>query len=308
MKKVPLCVDLDGTLVYNDTVQESIITLLKKNCLYLFLVLFWSLNGHAHVKRKIIERIKFDPSTLQYNQAMIDYIKAERAKGVKTVLVTASDQRIADSVANYLGIFDQAIGSDGIRSYAGRYKRAKLNKEFPETGYTYAGNSKVDLAVWPDSKEIVIVSSAKSLLKKVKKFNKNVISFPGVKFTYKDIPTYLHMKWWWLSSIVFLCFLYEPINGYLVKATIGAFLVFSLVTSALGIFNDVFSIERHRKKIKSKHTNLISSGKVSVLDAVLDAMWLLIIAAFCLPFYPEYFIKLVAVYLGVGLAFILIRN
>lgn len=38
----PLCVDLDGTLIYNDMVQESIILLLKK----IFFIFFIFLLGY----------------------------------------------------------------------------------------------------------------------------------------------------------------------------------------------------------------------------------------------------------------------
>jgi hypothetical protein len=47
-KIVPLCADLDGTLIQSDLLMESFLVLIKRNFLYLFLIPIWLL------------RLKFD--------------------------------------------------------------------------------------------------------------------------------------------------------------------------------------------------------------------------------------------------------
>ena len=44
---VPLCVDLDGTLIKTDLLWESLVRLLKSNPLYLLVVPVWLLRGRA---------------------------------------------------------------------------------------------------------------------------------------------------------------------------------------------------------------------------------------------------------------------
>src|SRR5215212_2947326 len=76
---VPLCVDLDGTLIKTDLVWESLIRLLKQNPLYCFAVLFWLVQGRACLKAKIAARVELDYSSLPYNEAVLDYVRAERS-------------------------------------------------------------------------------------------------------------------------------------------------------------------------------------------------------------------------------------
>ncbi len=50
---VPLCVDLDGTLVKTDILIESFFALLKCSIVFVALVPFWLLKGKASSKQQI---------------------------------------------------------------------------------------------------------------------------------------------------------------------------------------------------------------------------------------------------------------
>ena len=51
--KIPLCVDLDGTLIKTDLLWESLLALLKQRPLSIFQLPFWLLKGRAHFKHEI---------------------------------------------------------------------------------------------------------------------------------------------------------------------------------------------------------------------------------------------------------------
>ena len=53
---IPLCVDLDGTLIQTDLLWESLVRLLRRNPLYVIAVFWWWLRGRAHLKAEIAER------------------------------------------------------------------------------------------------------------------------------------------------------------------------------------------------------------------------------------------------------------
>ena len=61
---VPLCVDLDGTLIKTDLLWESLARLLRRNPLWLLPVLFWWTRGRAHLKRQLVRRVTIDPAAL----------------------------------------------------------------------------------------------------------------------------------------------------------------------------------------------------------------------------------------------------
>ena len=46
-KHIPLCVDLDGTLVATDTLWEAVVAILFRNPLMLFQIVAWALAGNA---------------------------------------------------------------------------------------------------------------------------------------------------------------------------------------------------------------------------------------------------------------------
>ena len=54
-RRLPLYVDLDGTLIYTDMLFESVLQLLKKNPLYLIACLFWVLGGRAKLKAEAVK-------------------------------------------------------------------------------------------------------------------------------------------------------------------------------------------------------------------------------------------------------------
>src|SRR5882672_749960 len=106
---VPLCVDLDGTLINTDLVWESLVRLLRHNPLYVLLVPVWLLAGRARLKDEIAKRADVDPTCLPYNQPLLQYLRSEHRIGRRLILATASDGRLARRVADHLGLFNEVL-------------------------------------------------------------------------------------------------------------------------------------------------------------------------------------------------------
>ncbi len=302
-----LCVDLDGTLIYNDLVQESIVFLLRKNIFYVFLFPGWLLKGFAYFKQAVAKRIDFDPSILPYNQAMIDYVLAQRHLGRKTVLVTASDQRIAEKIANYLNIFDEVIGSDGVKSYAGAEKLKKMQATYGMSGFDYAGNSPVDLAIWPGCyRDIVIVTNSRSLLEKAKKMNKKIVHFPSLKKKLGDFFKFMHVFRWRRNILIFVpLIIAKQYDWQAWWVLIPAFLIFSLCTSSMAILSDLFDLEVDRKHPKKKHRPL-PAGKISARAAVLFSLFLFLLSVGLGLFYTPAFSRVIIYYALMSLLYIIL--
>ena len=77
-----------------------------------------------------------------------DNLREQRQAGRKLVLCTASDERLANKVADYLDLFDDVMASDASVNLKGRKKADSLVQHFGERGFAYAGDSRSDLAVW----------------------------------------------------------------------------------------------------------------------------------------------------------------
>jgi phosphoserine phosphatase len=180
---VPLCVDLDGTLIKTDLLWESLARLLRRNPFQLLPVLFWWMRGRAFLKRQLARRVKIDPAALPYHEPFLAYLRKQKAAGRKLVLVTASDRDMALPVAAHVGLFDEVLGSDGKTNLRGANKLKVLIAKFGERGFDYAGNSSADLAVWRGAREAIVVNASTAVLKRAAECAK-----PGPTFTQDYSP------------------------------------------------------------------------------------------------------------------------
>ena len=165
----PLYVDLDGTLTRSDVLVESIFALLRINPLFIFLFPAWLFHGKAHFKREIAKRVDLDVSLLPFTQDLLAFLRTHRQQGRRLVLITASDQKYADAVAEHTGIFDLAIGSDGVTNLSRNRKLNRILADCGQSGFDYAGNASDDLAVWPQAKEAIVVSPFQHIIEQAKK-------------------------------------------------------------------------------------------------------------------------------------------
>jgi len=177
-RAVPLCVDLDGTLIKTDLFWESSVLLLKRNPLWLFALPIWWMKGRAHLKRKIAARSgQLDPARLPYNELFLEFLRNEHRQGRQLILATASDRSLAQPVADYVGLFCDVLASDGKTNLRGTAKRQRLVEKFGERGFDYAGNSSVDLAVWRQARAAIVVNTGKGLARRAAKLTKVTKTF-----------------------------------------------------------------------------------------------------------------------------------
>ncbi|MDX1922150.1 MAG: hypothetical protein SFW65_03345 [Alphaproteobacteria bacterium] len=144
---LPLCVDLDDTLIHTDVLRLGIKQLVFKKPWLLPWFLVWLGLKRAAAKAWLAKEFDVDAATLPYRAELLSYLKDQKASGRKLYLVSAADERIVRHVASTLGLFDAAYGSNGIHNLKGRNK-AKFIREHIARGFVYAGDSFADLQVW----------------------------------------------------------------------------------------------------------------------------------------------------------------
>ena len=190
---VPLCVDLDGTLIKTDLLWVSLVRLLRRNPLWLALLPWWWTKGRAALKRQIASRIgPLEVCRLPYNPEFLDFLRAEHRRGRPLILATASDGALARQVADHLGLFCEVLASDGKTNLRGAAKLRRLVERCGEGGFDYAGNSAVDLAVWPRARAAVVVNATEALARRAAQLTKVAGTFDERKCRVGGVFKALH--------------------------------------------------------------------------------------------------------------------
>ncbi len=167
--KLPLCVDLDGTLIYNDVTLISYGDFIYGHQFRILKALFWLLKGgRALLKYELAKREQINPSELMYNEKLLQYIREYKTLGGGVFLVTGCNEKYATCIADHLEIFDEVLASNkNINLIAAKKEQILVNK-FGEQGFVYIGNSRDDLQVWKHAAKIIVVNPASGVINKLK--------------------------------------------------------------------------------------------------------------------------------------------
>jgi 4-hydroxybenzoate polyprenyltransferase len=250
-----IAVDLDGTLVLTDTLHESLLLLVKQVFFSIFLLPMWLLQGRAAFKSKISERVSLNPTLLPYNQAFIDWLIHQRASGKKIVLTTAADQRIANTVAEHLGLFDEILASDGKTNNSSSEKILLLDERFGQKCWDYAGNSYTDLTVWSAADQAIVVNANDAIIKKVKQRRNAILIFPATRVTFDVWFKVIRFYQWLKNLLLFIPLIAAHQVGNLesFSTLVVAFISFSFCASAVYITNDLLDLDSDRQHPRKRH-------------------------------------------------------
>jgi 4-hydroxybenzoate polyprenyltransferase len=274
-----LCVDLDGTLLHTDLLMESALALVQKNPLYVFAMFAWLLRGKACLKREVARRIELDVTTLPYDTRLLAWIAANRGTG-PVVLVTASDARLARSVADHLGIFDRVIASDGETNISGSNKARALVEAFGERGFSYAGNARVDLAVWAHAARVQVVNAGADLAAAAAKVAPVDLHLPPPRAGLRTWLKALRLHQWIKNLLIFLPVMaaHRIFIADDFARTLAAFACFGVCASGVYILNDLLDLRADRAHPR-KRRRPFAAGLLPVQAGMLVAP-VLTIAAF----------------------------
>ena len=266
-KGIALAVDLDGTLSQSDFLIEGLWSIFCESP-FRFLRLFSTLSkGRAVFKKRVTEESSLNIGEVPLNEVVIRYIQQWKKAGGEVVLVTAADQSIADKVNTHVQLFDGVYGSDGKENLKADQKAEFLCKRYGSKGFAYIGNSTSDIKVWEHASDVIVVNPSLILKSRLKKRFENIECL-DVHAKVAHVFALLRPHQWLKNILVFLpvfaaqAFVFEKI----LQSAL-AFLVFSIVASAVYVVNDLFDIQSDRKSPFKKHRP-IASGKVQISTGI----------------------------------------
>jgi 4-hydroxybenzoate polyprenyltransferase/phosphoserine phosphatase len=272
---IPLVVDLDGTLINTDLLYEGIVVLIKKNFLYIFLLLPWFLKGKAYMKNKIFRIATMRPELLPYNRELLEFLYKEAANGRVIVLATASPTSNANEISKVHPIFKQVFGTDET-NLKGKNKLKILVNIFGEKKFDYIGNSNSDLRIFASSRYSYLANASNSLKKKTKKISNLQFTWNSGKGSLRYFLKATRPYQWVKNLLVFVPLITaHKFNSLpLISQTFCAFIAFSFVASSGYLINDLSDLNSDRSHPRKRFRPL-ASGQLSILSGAILALFLI---------------------------------
>lgn len=274
-RKLPvLIVDLDDTLVKTDIFLEQLIRYLKKHPLRVFRVGMQLLKNRAETKAHVAANVTLDAADLPYNQDVLEFLRRRHADGQRIVLATAADTRVAQAVAQHLGLFETVLSSDGGQNLKGPNKTAAIRDYLGDAPFDYIGDSHSDRPIWEAAGRAHVVSTdtqtAKALAGSVPV--EHLFERPKRGFTVLRRSLRLHQ--WAKNFLVFAALLmsHSYADPAKVMLAVTAFLCLGLCASATYIWNDLMDLEEDRRHPSKRHRPL-ASGALTLREGLMLSLF-----------------------------------
>ena len=302
----PLVVDLDGTLIRTDMLVESASQFLIQHPFQFFKPLLWLLCGKAVLKTELAQRVQMDVSALPYNAELLDWLRAEKRRGRRLVLATASHRVLAEQVAQDLQLFDEVLATDGATNLKSTAKAHALTERFGEGGFDYVGNDWPDLEVWTQAHTAHVVDAPASLLSRAQAqgnvgqvFNSNRPS------KLVAVLKAMRLHQWMKNLLVFVPLMaahqYADVQRDMLALM--AFVVFSLTASSVYLLNDLVDVQDDRHHARKRHRPFASGALSLLMGWALWPVLLLVATALSVAFMPVLFTVSLGVYFVLTVAY-----
>ena len=299
-ESIPLCVDLDGTLVKLDTLHQALFLLLRRDPMSMLKIPRWWMKGKAHLKDQVMRRVELDAAALPYNTKLLNWLKREHSKGRKLILATASNYRTANAVAEHLGIFEDVLASNEETNLRHTRKLEAIQERFPIFGY--AGNDTADFPIWDAAQEVVLANPSTAAKKgyAIRADHIFMEQRPVARMFVKAMRPQQWLKNLLIFSPMVLAHRFTDL-GSLLSSTI-AFFAFSFAASSIYVLNDLFDLSADQHHPRKRKRPFASGDLPIAIGAMLTPLLVLISLGLCALLPPPFLITLL-VYFAITTAY-----
>jgi len=303
-QSIPLCVDLDGTLLRTDLLHEALLRVAKLYPQRLPELLRSLLQGKAAFKENVARLTPVNGVLLPLRDEVVATIEAARARGQEIILCTASPKPFAQAVSDHFGLFDGVVSSSDTSNLAGRNKADALIERYGKGRFDYIGDSNHDLAVFSQCRNGILVSSRRGLRDRSLSSNPNMEFIDAPRLSPKDLVKAARVHQWVKNLLIFIPLVAAHAVGdseRLLQA-IMAFIAFCLCASATYIANDLLDLDADRAH-HSKKNRPFAAGRIPISYGIAIAALFLISSLLLSLALPWRFSVLLLGYLSCTLAY-----
>jgi 4-hydroxybenzoate polyprenyltransferase len=225
------------------------------------------------LKDWLSKQINIPVEYLPWSEDVISIIKNYKLTQGPVFLATATHKRVADEIAEYLGLFDGVLATSGEHNLKGEQKLAEIHRHCQKLGskeFSYIGDSWSDLPIWKKANDSYIVT--RRISNRVSNILEIIPSIIVIEIKNPSIISswirLLRPHQWAKNLLIFLPLImsHQVQNYFLLINAVFAFILFSMTASAVYILNDfadVFSDRAHGQKKKRP----IAAGEIPIWQA-----------------------------------------
>ena len=297
--------DLDDTLIRTDILWESLVQLWRRPVVALSAATALLLRGKAAFKAVLAGQISIDPASLPYREDVIEFLRAERAKGRDLVLATATHRIVAEQIAGHLGLFSRCFATEGEVNLSGANKGAALVAAYGRYGFDYIGDSRKDFPIFASARESMLVDPPQSLLRQVSTVTKVARIFSTKRSKIKIVLRAMRVHQWTKNLLLAVPLLaaHMVLDFQAWTAVTAAFLGFCLVASATYLVNDLVDLRSDRLHAHKRFRPL-ASGNLPIQYGIIMAVALALLGfALSTTFLSSSFVTYLTAYVVLTLAY-----
>jgi 4-hydroxybenzoate polyprenyltransferase len=259
----PICVELEGTLTAANPAHEQLLWLARNAPRALLSLLpgwrrdrdaFWS---------AVAARSPIALETLPWREDLLDWLRAERARGRHIVLLAPAHGGGAERIAAHLGVFDEILLTPS--SGGAQARRAELLARFGSGGFDVVTGGAANGVSWSIARGGVVAGGSGP-------------ARPSWRVWLRAVR--LHQ--WVKNALVFLPALLAHVifSATVLRGALLAYLAFGLCASSVYLCNDLLDLDADRRHFRKRHRPF-AAGLLSVRAGALAAAALLAAAAAC---------------------------
>jgi len=266
--KIPLVVDLDGTLLKVDSLHEAFVDLSTKKPLHALRALLALRQGRAAFKASVADHVTPQVGTLPVDEAVLEAVKQARGKGRKVYLATAADRRFAEAIAKSIGEFDGVFASENGVNLKGQAKADRLVAAFGKQGFDYIGNASADMPVWRVAHTALVSGAPPHVVKRLNAEMPAAVTLGTRSFSLRPYLRALRPHQWIKNALVALPALAaHDFSAAGLLTVLAAMVSFSLGASSIYVVNDMLDLPHDRAHAQKRHRPL-AAGTVPLTHAV----------------------------------------
>ena len=298
----PLVLDVDGTFLRTDLLFES----------------FWSGLGHApfdvlracrahfrdrsrlkselaRIGKPRLDLVPVDPNVLTTAQTALE-------QGHEVLLASAADKPLVQELAQMHGLSDRVFASGGGINLKGRAKAKALVDAFGNQGFHYAGNERIDIEIWKQADEAIIVGPVRDAKASMEALNRPYTQLPG-GWRKRDLIRALRPHQYVKNVLLLLPIIAaHQFSFEALLPILFGIIAFSAAASSIYIVNDLLDLAADRLHPKKK-TRPFASGAVPIFVGMKACAALMLAALGIAATLNWAFFFIVLLYMGLSLAY-----